>query len=196
MVAMKEIRIYYEGDEQLKPGFDGFFREVHNRARAKRCKVSLIATGGRPKRDFGIAVRRHTEAWNILLLDSDGPDEGNLTACLIAEQGWANDLKDSIFWMVEMMESWFHADKDALRKFYENGFNSSAMKANPNVEQICKRDLIDGLKAATKSTTKGTYHKTRHAPRLLELIDPTRVRKAAPNCDRLFKIALENLAKV
>ncbi len=191
---MTEIRIHFEGDDHLRPGFRAFFREIVDQARAKRCKVELIATGGTPKRDFGIAIRSHKDAWNILLLDSEGPHDGKLTARLIVEQGWSNEHEDSIFWMVEMMESWFHADKEALGRFYKGDFNGKAMKANPNVEQIAKKDLMDGLKAATKDTKKGAYHKTKHAPTLLEMIAPRLVRQAAPNCDNFFTTVLAKLA--
>ena len=68
--------------------------------------------------------------------------------------------------MVEMMESWFHADTDALQAFYGSGFNRNALKANPEVEKIPRKDLKDGLKAATKNSSKGDYYdrKTSHGP--------------------------------
>jgi len=188
-----EIRIYYEGDKCLRPGFRAFLDEIVDRARTRRCAVKLIATGGTPARDFTIAIKKHVDAWNILLLDSDGPYSDVRTSSLISE-GWANTHRDSIFWMVEMMESWFHADKDALQEYYGEGFNREALKANPHVEQISKKDLEDGLKAATRNTKKGEYHKTKHAPGLLESIGPHHVRQAAPNCERLFSTALRKLA--
>jgi len=45
--------------------------------------------------------------------------------------------------MVELMEAWFHADKDALEGYYKGGFRKDALKANPNVEEIPKQDLIE-----------------------------------------------------
>ena len=190
---MTEIRIYFEGDKALKPGFHAFFNEIFERAKGRRCNVNLIATDGTPIRDFNIATRKHLDAWNILLLDSDGPDGDERIASLIAEQGWTKTYKHSIFWMVEAMESWFHADKDALQRFYGDGFHKKAMKSNQNVEEISKRDLLDGIKAATKNTTKGAYHKTKHAPDLLAVIEPNRVRAAAPNCERIFQMVLARL---
>ncbi len=92
-----------------------------------------------------------------------------------------------------MMESWFHADKNALEAFYKDGFRRKALSANPKVEEIPKQDLTRGLKAATKDTAQGEYHKTKHAPALLELIDPDLVCEAAPNCERLFKAVLNRL---
>jgi len=81
-----------------------------------RCKVSIIATGGTPERDFNIALRKHGAAWNILVRDSEGPWNNELPGSLCAKQGWLPVQTDSIFWMVETMESWFHADKDALER--------------------------------------------------------------------------------
>jgi hypothetical protein len=66
-----EVRIYFEGDKSLKAGFDVFLREIRERANAAQYRV--VATGGTPERDFGIALRKHPAAWNILLRDSEGP---------------------------------------------------------------------------------------------------------------------------
>src|SRR5271157_1024566 len=105
-----EIRIYYEGDRLLKEGLNGLFSEIRVRAAEKRCKVRFIPAEGTPSKDFGIAIRANTTSWNILLLDSEGPDNGSLSASLCAKKGWGQAQADSIFWMVEMMESWFHTD--------------------------------------------------------------------------------------
>jgi len=189
-----EIRVYFEGDKGLKAGFDAFFKEIRERARAAQCQVFVVATGGTPERDFSIALRKHPAAWNILLRDSEGPLQPVQSALLCLKQQCEPAQADSIFWMVEMMESWFHADKDALEACYKTGFRRSALKANPNVEEISKHDLIEGLNAATKDTPKGKYHKTKHAPALLQAIRPHLVRKAAPNCERFFRAVLDGLS--
>jgi hypothetical protein len=190
-----EIRIYYEGDRLLKPGFHSFFTTLRERAREKRCNFHLIAAKGAPGRDFRIAIRTHPHAWNILLKDSEGPDSGALSASFCEHNQWDKSHAESIFWMVEMMESWFHADKDALERFYSLGFRRNALKANPKVEQISKKDLKDGLSAATKGTLKGDYydHKTSHGPALLASIKPELVQAAAPHCKKLFQDVLRRL---
>jgi hypothetical protein len=181
---LTEIRIYFEGDKSLRPGFAAFFSEIRDRGKEKRCKVEFIATDGTPDRDFDIAMKANPTAWNILLRDSEGPYNPSRSP------------SDSIFWMVEMMESWFHADKDVLEVFYGRGFRREALTANPNVEKIPKRDLVGGLKAATKDTGKGDYYrnKTTHGPDLLARIHPTLVRQAAPHCQRMFTSLLDKLA--
>jgi hypothetical protein len=42
------------------------------------------------------------------------------------------------------------------------------------------------LEAATRKTSQGEYHKTRHAFKLLEILTPETVRAKAPHCERLF----------
>lgn len=93
-----------------------------------------------------------------------------------------------------MMEAWFHADRDSLAAFYGEGFKRNALRANPNVEKIPKKDLEDGLRAATRNTRKGDYYdnKTSHGPKLLARINPGLVQNAAPNC-RKFQAILARL---
>src|ERR1700722_7193034 len=108
-----EIRIYFEGDRSLRPGFDAFFAELKDCARKKHCNFMVIAgrSGETACRDFGIALKTHPDAWNILLRDSESPIDANTSALLCQRQKWHQSLASSIFWMVEMMEAWFHADK-------------------------------------------------------------------------------------
>jgi len=192
-----EIRIYYEGDRLLKPGFSQFFNQLRTRAEARRCHFHLITggSGSTACRDFGLALETHPDAWNILLRDSEGPHTSTLSESLCREQGWDKSRRDSIFWMVEVMESWFHADKEALEKFYGQGFKKNALKPNLKVEEIPKADLKKGLEKATKDTQKGDYfdNKTSHGPKLLAAIDSKKVQEAAPNCGRLFAAVLAKL---
>jgi hypothetical protein len=193
-----EIRIYFEGDRSLKPGFDAFFAEIKDRAGKRNCNFHLIAgrSGETACRYFGMALRTHPHAWNILLRDSEGPADVDLSASLCRQQEWDQRHAGSIFWMVQMMEAWFHADKGAMRKFYGTDFKENALAKNPKVEQIPKKDLEDGLRAATKSTGKGDYfdNKTSHGPALLAELTPKLVREAAPNCQKLFEAVLARLA--
>jgi hypothetical protein len=90
--------------------------------------------------------------------------------------------------MVQVMESWFLADVDALKTVFK-GLSEAAVRGNPNVEEIPKADVLERLNKAAN----GEYRKVKHGTRLLELIDPAKVRKAAPNCDRMFNVILAKL---
>jgi hypothetical protein len=180
--VVKEIRLYFEGDNALKPGFHAFLREIIDKARAQRIQFHPIAANGTPAKDYETALKTHREAWNILLRDSEGPNTPD-----------SGSRRDSEFWMVQAMETWFLADPDALDLSYGEGFKRGALKQNPKVEEIPKTDVLASLKQATAGTKKDPYHKTKHAPHILDRIDPQKVRKAAPNCERLFGTVLDKL---
>jgi hypothetical protein len=160
-------------------------------------KFHLIQGNGGSEtiKDFVDALRTHPNAFNVLLIDSDGPDDGQLIPNLKSRSEWDSQVAgsvsdDQIHFMVQVMEAWFLADRNALKAYYDGGFSENQSPPNPNVEQVPKDDVINGLLNATRGTQKKTYHKTKHAPELLTRIDPAKVRNAAPSCDRLFK-ALE-----
>lgn len=192
MVA--EFRVYFEGDSSLKEGFRTFFNVLHDAAKHRGCRIRLIDCGPTAAaiQDFKDALRKPGNAWMVLLIDSDAPDDGKLFARRC--EGLEKPLEDSVFWMVQMMESWFLADPEALKRFYGQGFQESALRGDPQVEQIPKADIYSRLERATKETAKGKYHKTRHAPQLLRFIDSQRVRQSAPNCERMFKTVLTRLS--
>ena len=96
--------------------------------------------------------------------------------------------------MAQVMESWFLADPQALERFYGQQFGSKQLPARQNVEEVDKQTVFATLKGATSKTQKGEYHKTQHAPAILESLDPERVRARAPHCARLFKSLEEALA--
>lgn len=88
--------------------------------------------------------------------------------------------------MVQCMEAWFLADRAALEEYYGQGFKSQSLPRNPKIEDIPKQDLMQGLEAATRETTKGNYHKTKHGFEILERIDPSKVRTASKFADLFF----------
>ena len=188
---VKELRIYFEGDDGLKPGFDRFLKEIKEAARNKRCEFVAVATNGTPAKEYLIALKTHRRAWNVLLLDSD---EAVLrpSVSVLRRKGLTGCDPESIFWMVQIMESWFLADIEALQSHYKSGFKTNVVTGNPEVEKIPKADVLLKLENATRRTKAGKYQKN-HAFKLLGLIDPAKVRKAAPNCDRMFRLILARL---
>jgi len=159
-------------------------KEIVEAARRKRCRFQLVEAKGPPAQDFHDALKTHPDAWNVLLLDSDAPVEGSL-ADLCRTKRIDPEHEASVFWMVQVMEAWFLADLSALRAFYGDRLQ---VGWNPKVEEIPKDDALATLKRLGRE-----YHKTKHAPKLLASIDPALVRKAAPNCDRMFRAILAQL---
>jgi hypothetical protein len=67
---------------------------------------------------------------------------------------------------VQTMEAWFIADIPTLKKFYGQDFQENSIPKDDNVEIISKDILEPTLKTATGSTSKGEYHKVKHAYKL------------------------------
>lgn len=188
------IRIYIEGDSQLREGFRTFLKPLYEVARNQNIKIEPPRLcGGRDAayKAFKAALKTDPDAFIVLIVDSEGAldDTTPRWEYLKNRDGWdAMGTDDThCYLMVHTMEAWFIADIDALRDYYGQGFQESAIPKPANVEEIDKDRLASALKKATRNTLKKEYHKTRHASQLLEKLDVTKVRKASPNCDRLFK---------
>jgi hypothetical protein len=194
---VKAIRIYFEGDKRLRPGFRRFLSEIYNLAKTDGCLIEPpIAAGGRDSvvKDYMDALRTHPEAWNILILDSDASDNGRLFDTLSSHSDWhppgriARPLRESVFWMVQIMESWFLADIPTLKDYFGKGFRESAIRKSADVEIIPKREVYRRLDEAAKATKKGAYSRSKleNAAELLRRTQPDRVKKLSRNCRRIF----------
>ena len=199
---MRDIRLYIEGggdskktSTPLRRGFHAFFSSIREMATQKRIRFNLIMGGSASEtcKDFFEAGRANPEAVTLLLLDSDCPVSPAQEDYLFLRQAHGCQVsKDSCHLMVQIMEAWFLTDLEALKNFYGNDFNERKIPGNPRVEEVDKGQILNGLKEATQNTRKKSYHKIHHASELLALIDPAKVRQAAPHCDRLLT-ALEEL---
>lgn len=98
----------------------------------------------------------------------------------------ANVTDEQCHLMVPVMEAWVVADPDALSAYYGQGFRAGSLPRAEDIERSEKERLLNALETATGHTQKRRYHKTRHAPDLLERIDTATVRRHALSCDRLF----------
>lgn len=92
--------------------------------------------------------------------------------------------------MVQIMESWFLADKSALKSFYGQRFQAGALPANRMVERIGKADVLDRLHRATRKTEKKSYveNKGSHSFMILATINPTAVESVAPSAKALLDV--------
>lgn len=174
---------------RCREGFSKFFEKV---VPAGCFTVMASGSRGSAYEDFCLALKENDGHYNVLLVDSE-EEVTKASWTHLAERrgdGWARPAgaaNDQAQLMAQVMESWFLADKDALAKYYGQGFKRKALPGQPNVEQVSKQDVYDGLRNASKATkTKGEYHKTRHGFDLLRVIDPGKVRKAAAHADELL----------
>jgi hypothetical protein len=90
--------------------------------------------------------------------------------------------------MVQIMESWFFADVDALKRYYGQGFSENVIPKRQDIENISKNDILDILSKATNKTQKGKYNKGAHSFDLLEMIDPHKVVNQSPWAKRFVDL--------
>jgi Domain of unknown function (DUF4276) len=195
--VVNEIRLYVEGGgdgketkARMRQGLHAFLQKIVDLARSQRVKWQIIACGPRSKAFsvFEIALATHPEAYNILLVDAEGPVYTPPWLHLQNRDNWrVSGVADQhCHLMVQTMEAWLIVDREALARFYGAGFGEGALPRHANVEHIDKSTLVSALQAATRHTSKGEYHKIRHGCVLLAQLESTKVRRAAPHCERLF----------
>lgn len=185
------VKLYVEGGGEhnkalqtsCRRGFSEFVRKAGLGGRMPR----IIACGGRQRafESFRTAHGDAESATAMLLVDSEGPvvkqDPWTHVGGRVGD-GWerpAGASANQLHLMVEAMESWFHADKDALREYFGREFRADALSGRSNIETIPKADLFDGLRRATRKYPAGEYSKGAHSFPILERIDPKKVAGAS-----------------
>ncbi len=126
----------------------------------------------------------------ILLVDSEDrvAPRQSVWQHLYARDGWqvppgAGD--DQAFLMVQIMETWFLADRVALRKCFGARFRQNALKNWPDLESVPKSTVDDVLRRATASCPK-RYSKGKVSFELLARINPTLVENECPHAKALL----------
>jgi hypothetical protein len=201
---VKEIRIYIEGGgdkkdtkKAIRIGFSEFLKDIKQIAQKKRIRWQVIICGSRQNafEDFNNALKANPNAFNVLLVDAEAPVYTTPCQHLKRRDNWdlPNIDDEHCHLMVQTMEAWLIADIETLKKFYGQGFKAHSIPSNPNVEDIEKKQLEPSLKAATRHTQKGEYHKIQHASKLLALLDVDKVREASAHCNRLFTTLIRKM---
>ena len=127
----------------------------------------------------------------FLLVDSEGPVAVGQSVWrhLAARDGWRKPKgagKNRAFLMVQVMETWFLADKDALRRYFGEGFRDRAIKRWPILENVPKSTVLEALESATKECHK-PYAKGKTSFELLGEVDPAFVAAACPHAEALLQ---------
>lgn len=190
------IKVYVEGGGKEKnlryecrKGFNGFLEKAG--LQGKMPQVIACGDRGKAYNYFKDALENGELA--LLLVDSEGPVPKDISPWqyLHDNDKWNKPneaTEDQCHFMVQLMESWFLADKETLMNYYGQEFHANALSNNPNIEHISKQDVLNGLNRATKNTQKGKYNKGSHSFKILAQIDPEKVQRASPYAKRLITI--------
>ena len=199
---MVSAKLYVEGggdSEALRTRCREGFRGFLEKAGFKGYMPRIVACGGRQAAydRFNTACQANETA--LLLIDSeDAVASGTSPWTHLANRrgdGFAKPVNandDHCHLMVVCMESWFLADKDALARFFGQGFNANVLPQNNNIESVSKTDVYRGLEAATSHCkTKAPYGKGEHSFKIMLVIDPGKVAQASPWAKRFLETLRE-----
>ena len=191
-------KLYIEGggerrdlSARFREGWNEFFKSA-----GLASKTKVVRGGGRGKTfDLFVTATENNRPNEIpiLLVDSEDPVASGHTVWqhLFArkDDGWQrppNADDDQAFLMVQAMETWFLADRDALRKYFGTRFRQNALKKWPDLEAVPKPTVLAALKRATAACTKH-YAKGKVSFELLAHINPDLVTTACPHAEALLK---------
>jgi hypothetical protein len=99
---------------------------------------------------------------------------------------------DQVFLMVQVMETWFLADRAMLRSYCGAALREGHLAAWPDLESIPKDDVLRALDMATAACGTRRYAKGAKSFTMLEKLDARKVRRACPHADALLR-SLEQL---
>ena len=191
-----KAKLYVEGGgdgralrQALREGFSAFFKKA-GLDRLPR----VVACGSRQNAydDFREAIRLPTVDFVALLVDSEEPvSAATRWAHLKKRDGWEQPegaTEKNAHLMVQMMESWFLADRDCLARYFGNGFRASALPAvQRDIEDVAKEDVDRALNEATRHSRKGKYAKKRDSFELLKQVDAAKIIETSPHARQLIE---------
>ena len=191
---MVSVRLYVEGGgdrTELRTACRKGFRIFIEQAGLQERMPSIVACGSRNDAYDRFKTAQANGEVAMLLVDAEKP----VTAVgpwehLKGRDNWdrpAGTTNQQCQLMVQVMETWFLADVDALESYYGQGFRRQALPQNPIIEDVPKRDLEIRLNQATRDTQKGPYSKGKHSFEILERLDRAKVVGASPYANRLIE---------
>jgi len=191
------VKLYVEGggdsealQRRCREGFRGFLEKAGFAGRMPR----IVACGGRQSAYDRFKIACESSETALLLIDSE--------VCVSTPSPWShlmnrpgdgfakprNASDGHCHLMVVCMESWFLADKDAISRFFGQGFHAGALPQNTDIEAVSKDDVYAGMQSATSHCkTKAPYGKGDHSFRILLLIAPEKVKNASPWAKRFLE---------
>ena len=193
---MVTSRLYIEGGgdskdlgARFRQGWSEFFKSAGLGGHMPR----VVRGGGRDKtfRRFETAVADpRPETVPLLLVDSEDPvgADRSVWQHLQARDRWNRPggvADDQAFLMVQLMETWFLADRSALRRYFGAQFAENALRQWPQLEDVLRETVLDALQRATAKCPK-PYAKGKVSFELLAQVDPARVEAACPHAKALL----------
>ncbi len=192
-----KIKLYIEGggdsalqDTLFREGWRTFFEN----AGLKGKMPATFRGGGRDQTfdDYKTAVKNKKDGvLPLLLVDSEDLVAEGVSEWkhLETRDKWerpesAGD-KDA-FLMVCWMETWFLADREALKRFFHDCWRDNAVPKWEALEAVSKEMVFSALAKATAGCGDKAYAKGKRSFEILKVIDPAKVEQKCPGAKRLL----------
>lgn len=192
-----KIKLYIEGggdgpdlDRSFREGWTAFFENAGFKGRMPR----PIRGKGRQRTlelyETAVRTRRQGEL-PLLLVDSEElvSESRDEWSHLEEQDKWKRPSKSGdgdAFLMVCCMETWFLADREALRKFFHDCWRDNAVPQWSDLEAVPKETILEKLALATAGCGKKAYAKGKRSFEILKVIDPKLVEAKCPGAKRLL----------
>lgn len=193
---MVSAKIYAEGggqgqlfDTLFRQGWSHFFEAAGLAGRMPR----VVRGKGRSQTfDMFVTAIRSPRPGELplLLVDSEDPVATGHTVWqhLKARNNWerpngADD--DRAFLMVQVMETWFLANRALLRQYFGSALREQHLRKWPALEALTKDTVLSALIQATAGCTK-SYSKGRVSYELLAKLNPGSVEAKCPHAKALL----------
>ena len=194
---MVKVKIYAEGggdgqllDTLFRQGWTEFFKKA-----GLTGKMPSVVRGKGRRRTFDLFKTAITnpkaDELPILLVDSEDPVKAGHTVWqhLKERDDWdkptgADD--NHAFLMVQVMETWFIADREMLKTYFKSDFKDDKIPQWPKLESVTKQAIYDALDKATAECKTKKYTKGKISFEMLALLDPNKVEAACPAAIRLL----------
>ncbi len=202
------VTVYAEGGgdrAQLKAQCRKGFQKLLDKAGFGGRLPRVVACGSRNDafRDFRIALRKRIEhkedEYPVLLVDSEDPVAGADRSDANPSGAWrhlerrdrwtrpSDAADDQAQLMVTTMETWLLADRRTLIAYFP-AMNANALPPDGDLESRRKEDVSDTLRNATRSSSKGRYHKGHHSFDLLGEVQPKELEDRLPHFRRFVEM--------
>ena len=190
--------IYIEGGGDRNENLERLFRRAWTKfftAADIDGRLPRVVRGGSRSRTFDLfrkaVANSDPDRVPLLLVDSEeAVQEGRSPwQHLNARDNWsppdgAGD--DRAFLMVQVMETWFLADREALRRHFGSRFRENALPQWPRLEDVPKASVLAALKDATFRCSP-PFTKGKVSFQLLAEINPGLVETACPHAKCLLQ---------
>ncbi len=207
-----KVTVFLEGGgdtERQKTECRRGFQQLFAKAGFTRPKSpTLVACGGRQQafNKFKAALAVHQNAYLILLVDSEdpvanadeSPDADAAWRHLKKRDGWerpAHAANDQAQLMATCMETWVMADQQALRAFFGQHLQTSALLPPLNLETRGRHEVQDALQHATRNCGRDRgYAKGKRSFAVLAELNPGTLQQHLPHFRRFIATLTSHLS--